>query len=200
MLDWAGCGLAVANADERLLGRGRRRDPVGARRRRRAAARGARRRASPLGSSACSTSALIRSDTERVRAALARREADGLLDEVLALDERRRALQTQVDELRAERNTAAQAIGEAKRAGRDAAAEIGSRGRAARPAGGARGAAARGGRGLRDGHARAAEPARTSAPPTACSRRTRSCTRCPSRPEAGVRLRAARPPRPRRPA
>ena len=67
---------------------------------------------------------LIRSETERVRAALARREADGLLDEVLALDERRRALQTQVDELRAERNTAAQAIGEAKRAGRDAAAEM----------------------------------------------------------------------------
>ena len=71
---------------------------------------------------------VIRSDTERVRTALARRQADGLLDEVLALDERRRALQTEVDELRAERNTAAQAIGEAKRAGRDAAAEIGAAG------------------------------------------------------------------------
>lgn len=67
---------------------------------------------------------VIRSDTERVRAALARRQADGLLDEVLALDERRRALQTEVDELRAERNTAAQAIGEAKKGGSDAAAEI----------------------------------------------------------------------------
>jgi seryl-tRNA synthetase len=67
---------------------------------------------------------VIRSDTERVRAALARRQADGLLDEVLALDERRRALQTEVDELRAERNAAAQAIGEAKRAGRDAASEV----------------------------------------------------------------------------
>ena len=67
---------------------------------------------------------LIRSDTERVRAALARRQADGLLDEVLALDDRRRALKTEVDGLRAERNTAAQAIGEAKRAGRDAAAEM----------------------------------------------------------------------------
>jgi seryl-tRNA synthetase len=67
---------------------------------------------------------VIRNDTERVRAALARRQADGLLDEVLALDERRRALQTEVDELRAQRNSAAQAIGEAKRAGRDAAAEI----------------------------------------------------------------------------
>jgi seryl-tRNA synthetase len=67
---------------------------------------------------------VIRNDTERVRAALARRQADGQLDEVLALDERRRSLQTGVDELRAERNAAAQAIGEAKRAGRDAATEI----------------------------------------------------------------------------
>jgi seryl-tRNA synthetase len=67
---------------------------------------------------------VIRNDTERVRAALARRQADGQLDEVLVLDERRRSLQTGVDELRAERNTAAQAIGEAKRAGRDAASEI----------------------------------------------------------------------------
>jgi seryl-tRNA synthetase len=67
---------------------------------------------------------LIRSETDRVRAELARRQADGMLDEVLALDERRRALQTRVDELRAERNAAAQAIGEAKRAGRDAAAEM----------------------------------------------------------------------------
>jgi seryl-tRNA synthetase len=71
---------------------------------------------------------VIRSDTERVRAALARRQADGQLDEVLALDERRRSLQTQVDELRAERNNAAQAIGEAKRAGRDAAAEVAAAG------------------------------------------------------------------------
>jgi seryl-tRNA synthetase len=71
---------------------------------------------------------LLRSDTDRVRAALARREAAGQLDEVLALDERRRALQTEVDNLRAERNTAAQAIGEAKKAGRDAAAEIAAAG------------------------------------------------------------------------
>ena len=83
---------------------------------------------------------LIRSDTERVRAALARREADGLLDEVLALDERRRALQTQVDELRAERNTrgAGDRRGQARRARRRR--RDGGRGRAARPAGGARGA------------------------------------------------------------
>jgi seryl-tRNA synthetase len=66
---------------------------------------------------------LIRSDTDSVRTALARRQADGPLDELLARDERRRLLQTQVDELRAERNRASQAIGEAKRAGRDAADE-----------------------------------------------------------------------------
>jgi seryl-tRNA synthetase len=71
---------------------------------------------------------LLRSDTDRVRAALARRQAGGLLDDVLALDERRRALQTEVDNLRAERNSAAQAIGEAKKAGRDAAGEIAAAG------------------------------------------------------------------------
>ena len=118
-----GCGLAVANAERPAQGRGRRRDPVGARRRRRAAARGARRR-TRLGCEGMLDIRLLRTETERVREALARREADGLLDEVLALDERRRALQTQVDALRAERNAAAQAIGEAKRAGRDAAAEM----------------------------------------------------------------------------
>jgi seryl-tRNA synthetase len=66
---------------------------------------------------------LIRSDPDAVRSALARRQADGPLDELLALDERRRALQTEADALRAERNRASQAIGEAKRAGRDASTE-----------------------------------------------------------------------------
>jgi seryl-tRNA synthetase len=66
---------------------------------------------------------LIRSEPAAVRAALARRQADMPLDELLALDEQRRALQTEADELRAERNRASQAIGEAKRAGRDATAE-----------------------------------------------------------------------------
>ncbi len=72
---------------------------------------------------------LIRSEPEVVRAALARRKADGPLDELLALDEQRRALQTEADELRAERNRASQAIGEARRAGRDAAAEQAAAGR-----------------------------------------------------------------------
>jgi seryl-tRNA synthetase len=65
----------------------------------------------------------IRSEPDAVRAALARRQADGPLDELIAADERRRALQTDADALRAERNRASQAIGEAKRAGRDASAE-----------------------------------------------------------------------------
>jgi seryl-tRNA synthetase len=65
----------------------------------------------------------IRNEPAVVRAALARRQADGPLDELIAADERRRALQTEADELRAERNRASQAIGEAKRAGRDASAE-----------------------------------------------------------------------------
>jgi seryl-tRNA synthetase len=66
---------------------------------------------------------LIRSDTEGVRAALARRNAAGSLDAIVELDEQRRSLQTAADELRAERNRASQAIGEAKRAGRDATEE-----------------------------------------------------------------------------
>jgi seryl-tRNA synthetase len=66
---------------------------------------------------------LIRSEPDAVRRALARRQADGPLDELLALDEQRRALQTEADALRAERNRASQSIGEARRAGRDASAQ-----------------------------------------------------------------------------
>jgi seryl-tRNA synthetase len=67
---------------------------------------------------------LIRSDPDGVKAALARRGADGAIDSVLALDSTRRALQSEADELRAERNRAAEAIGLAKREGHDAAEEI----------------------------------------------------------------------------
>ena len=63
---------------------------------------------------------LIRAEPDLVRAALARREADGPLDEILALDERRRALLTEVEGLRAEQNQASEAIAAAKRAGEDA--------------------------------------------------------------------------------
>jgi seryl-tRNA synthetase len=75
---------------------------------------------------------LLRTDPEMLRAALARRDADGLLDEAIALDERRRAVQTRVDELRARRNTASEQIGAAmKRVKEDpAAAAIAERARA----------------------------------------------------------------------
>ena len=63
---------------------------------------------------------LIRSEPELVRAALARRGADGPLDRVLELDARRRELVTQVESLRAEQNAASEAIAAAKRTGEDA--------------------------------------------------------------------------------
>jgi seryl-tRNA synthetase len=69
---------------------------------------------------------LIRDDPERVRAALARRgeESAAGLDPVLDLDARRRALIPTLEELRSERNAAADAIARAKRAGEDAAEAI----------------------------------------------------------------------------
>jgi len=67
---------------------------------------------------------LLRTDTDAVRAALARRgDADGL-DAVLALDERRRALIPQVEGLKAEQNAAGGAIAKAKQAGEDASAAM----------------------------------------------------------------------------
>jgi seryl-tRNA synthetase len=68
----------------------------------------------------------IREDPERVRAALARRgeQAAAGLDAVLELDARRRALIPRVEELRAQRNAAAETIARAKRAGEDAAGAI----------------------------------------------------------------------------
>jgi seryl-tRNA synthetase len=69
---------------------------------------------------------LIRDDPERVRAALARRgeQTAGELDAVLDLDQRRRALIPTLEELRASRNAAAEAIAQAKRSGQDAAEAI----------------------------------------------------------------------------
>jgi seryl-tRNA synthetase len=55
----------------------------------------------------------IREDPEQFRAGLARRNADERLDELLALDERRRELTTRVEELRAEQNRASKSIGAA---------------------------------------------------------------------------------------
>jgi seryl-tRNA synthetase len=68
----------------------------------------------------------IRQDPEAVRAALARRGAGaaGGLDRAIELDERRRALIPELEQLRARRNAAADAIAQAKRAGEDAAGAI----------------------------------------------------------------------------
>jgi seryl-tRNA synthetase len=67
---------------------------------------------------------LLRSEPERVKAALARRGAGGEVDELLALDARRRELLPQVEDAQAERNAASKRIGEIKREGGDADAEI----------------------------------------------------------------------------
>jgi seryl-tRNA synthetase len=60
---------------------------------------------------------LIRSDPERVKAALARRGAAEQVDELLALDTRRRQLLPEVESAQAERKTLSKQIGEAKQAG-----------------------------------------------------------------------------------
>lgn len=64
---------------------------------------------------------LIRSDPERVKAALARRGAAAAVDELLALDARRRELLPAVEQAQAERKTLSKQIGERKQAGEDAA-------------------------------------------------------------------------------
>jgi seryl-tRNA synthetase len=66
----------------------------------------------------------IRRDPDAARAALERRKAGERLDDVLDLDRRRRELLPQIEEMRAERNTASERIGRAKKAGEDAAEAI----------------------------------------------------------------------------
>src|SRR3954452_25163358 len=69
----------------------------------------------------------IRAEPEVVRAGIERRgEPDALegLSAALELDARRRALQGEVDETRAERNRATEEIGRRKKAGEDAAAAL----------------------------------------------------------------------------
>jgi seryl-tRNA synthetase len=63
---------------------------------------------------------LIRSDPERVKAGLARRGAAEQVDELLALDARRRQLLPEVESAQAERKALSKRIGEAKQAGGDA--------------------------------------------------------------------------------
>jgi seryl-tRNA synthetase len=63
---------------------------------------------------------LIRSDPERVKAALDRRGAAERVDELLALDARRRELLPQIEGAQAERKTLSKQVGEAKQRGEDA--------------------------------------------------------------------------------
>jgi seryl-tRNA synthetase len=67
---------------------------------------------------------LIRSDPERVKTALARRGAVEQVDELLALDGRRRRLLPEIESAQAERKTLSKQIGEAKQRGDDAAVEM----------------------------------------------------------------------------
>src|SRR5271168_1359466 len=62
---------------------------------------------------------LIRSDPERVKAALARRGAAEGVDELLALDSRRRELLPEVENAQAERKALSKRIGDAKQVGGD---------------------------------------------------------------------------------
>jgi seryl-tRNA synthetase len=69
----------------------------------------------------------IRQETEQVQAALARRGEAAVegLERVIALDEERRGLIPSLEQLRASRNAAAEAIAKAKRSGEDASEAIG---------------------------------------------------------------------------
>src|SRR4051794_41890292 len=91
----------------------------------------------------------IRRDPDAVRAALARRRdgSEARLDEVLALDERRRELLPEVEGLRARQNDASQGIARAKRAGEDAAGAIAEMQEVSRRGQGRPGGAAPGDRG-----------------------------------------------------
>src|ERR671925_1254889 len=67
----------------------------------------------------------IRDDPEPARAALARRGLDAAaLDEALQLDDRRRAILPELEELRRRKNEASKRIGELQRAGGDASEAI----------------------------------------------------------------------------
>ncbi len=67
---------------------------------------------------------LIRTNPDRVREGLAAKGDTDSLDRILAMDGKHRALISELNDLRAERNRASQAIGIAKREGRDTQAAI----------------------------------------------------------------------------
>ncbi len=62
---------------------------------------------------------LIRENPEKINELLKRRNASLSIDEVIKIDEQRRAVQTEADELRAKRKTESQKIGELKKQGQD---------------------------------------------------------------------------------
>lgn len=62
---------------------------------------------------------LIRENPEKINELLKRRNPDLSIDAVLDIDVERRKIQTQADELRAQRKTTSQQIGELKKAGKD---------------------------------------------------------------------------------
>jgi len=66
---------------------------------------------------------LIRSEPERVKAALARRGAAEQVDELLGLDTRRRQLLPEVESAQAERKTLSKQVGKAKQSGNEGNAE-----------------------------------------------------------------------------
>ena len=64
----------------------------------------------------------IRENADEVRRGQEARGADtGVVDQVLALDEQRRGLLTQVEQLKGDRNKASKEIGSLKKAGEDTA-------------------------------------------------------------------------------
>jgi len=62
---------------------------------------------------------MIRSNPEKVEAALRKRKITGALDEFLKLDERRRQILVRVEELKSFRNKSSQEVGKLKKAGQD---------------------------------------------------------------------------------
>ena len=67
---------------------------------------------------------LVREQPDRVREALSRRGDAGVVDELLTLEDRRREVRPELEELRATKNRASKRIGELQREGSDAADAI----------------------------------------------------------------------------
>ena len=75
----------------------------------------------------------IRANTDKVRDAVRNKGESVNLDEYLALDEERRGILVEADELKAERNRVSKEIAEDKRSGHDASPKIKASSRASFP-------------------------------------------------------------------